>query len=65
MNIFDEIKLAESQVLMLREDLLVKLGWAYRCDYPDSCWRWSKTFGDKTMTLSAKEAVDLEERIAP
>ena len=27
-----------------KTDFLSKMGWKYTSNYPDCCWRWSKTF---------------------
>lgn len=27
-----------------RHEFLSKMGWKYTSNYPDCCWRWSKTF---------------------
>ncbi len=36
---------------------LKERGWKYRCDYPDSCWRWEKevTTSERTVTMTCSK----------
>ena len=44
----------------VRSNFLRLHGWDYTCDFPDSCWRWVKQYGDQRLMLSEADAFTME-----
>jgi hypothetical protein len=57
----DKIAELQSQLADAEKTYLKERGWRYTSDFPDSCWRWVKKFGDKVLALSRSDAFQLEE----
>ena len=55
-----QVNLAYTEANHKKERFLVKWGWKYGCDYPDSCWRWSKVINGQRVNLNANAAFDME-----
>jgi hypothetical protein len=62
-HILDQIGILGTDLHQLQEKFLRDHGWVTSCDFPDSCWRWVKVFGDKTFVMSFTEAYSLESYI--
>lgn len=45
-----------------RDQFLVRYGWVYSCDFPDSCWRFVKTVKGQSLCLSGKDAFNMEHK---
>lgn len=54
---------AEIELDIARGKYLRAHGWEYSSSHPDCVWRWSKIINGKNYSLSAKEAIHMEECI--
>lgn len=59
----EKITTSFEDAALLQERYLRQEGWEYRCDYPDSCWRWSKMLNGRVMVMNAGEAFNFQETI--
>jgi hypothetical protein len=58
-----EIRDKEQRLEHLKRQYLTERGWQYRCDFPDSCWRWVKKFErGGVITARLDNAVHIESR---
>ena len=59
-ELYHEIYMTEQKL----NALLRKYGWEYKCNFPDSCWRWCKKMEDgRVICVSRAEALQIEENI--
>ena len=63
MDKIEEIEGEMDSVNHKKEFLLRQLGWENECDFPDSCWRWCKKIGDRTVCTTRDDAIQLEKQI--
>lgn len=66
----EEIRQEQDQLKYKLDRLIRACGWDYSSDWPDSCWRWSKTItwhGKPVQMIcpSAEDAADIESRFRP
>jgi hypothetical protein len=60
-NALHALEEAAADVNQTRSDILKRQGWHQTSAYPDSVWRWSKTFPGGVITCqTAHEALRLE-----
>ena len=62
----DAVDALFSKAVEARRRFLRARGWKYRCDYPDSSWRWEKTVFtpgralDGALALTESEAFQMQ-----
>jgi len=61
----EDLLQAENDLNDLQEHFLHQQGWEQSCQFPDSCWRWTKEVDGKTLAVSKSDAFDFEVRVCP
>jgi hypothetical protein len=57
---FEPIRLLEVELQDKQGKWLESLGWKFRCDFVDSCWRWCKVIEGVLMMCDLREAINIE-----
>lgn len=56
----DRIEDLRGQLDMAEMGFLSSRGWHHTSSTPDCVWRWEKTFGDRTLSVSRQDALSIE-----
>ena len=55
-----ELEDKQEEVHNLGEQYLYERGWKYKCNHPDSCWRWEKKINGRIYVMSYSDALALQ-----